>query len=126
AGGDDAGPPGVGRAPGGRRGGGGVALAPARSLALYSCFPTAPPLSAAMLGMAPDDPRPLTAAGGLPWFGGPGNNYTTHAIAALVERLRADGDGIALVHSLGWNLTKHALGIDRGRPPPRAWPTPPR
>ena len=52
-----------------------------RHLDLYSCFPIAPRLSAAMLGLAPDDPRPLTVTGGLPWFGGPGNNYTTHAIA---------------------------------------------
>jgi acetyl-CoA C-acetyltransferase len=99
----------------------GVEVGAARHLDLYSCFPIAPRLSAAMLGIAPDDPRPLTAAGALPWFGGPGNNYTTHAIAALVQRLRADPDGTAIVHALGWNLTKHALGVYGGRPPARGW-----
>src|SRR5207244_6044542 len=84
-------------------------------------FPIAPRLSAAMLGIAADDPRPLTAAGGLPWFGGPGNNYTTHAIAALARRLRTDRGGHALAHALGWNLTKHALAIYAGTPPPAGW-----
>src|SRR5262249_18351952 len=98
-----------------------VELASVRHFDLYSCFPIAPRLSPAMLGMPPPDPRRLTPAGGLPWFGGPGNNYTTHAIAALTDRLRVDRDGTALVHALGWNLTKHALGIYGGRPPARGW-----
>ena len=38
------------------------------------------------LELAPDDPRPLTITGGLPYFGGPGNNYSMHAIAAAVDR----------------------------------------
>ncbi len=113
--------PGVRRAAGALLEDAGVDIGSIRHLDLYSCFPIAPRLSAATLGIGADDPRPLTAAGGLPWFGGPGNNYTTHAIAALVERLRADPDGIALAHALGWNLTKHALGIYAGRPPARGW-----
>ena len=88
---------------------------------LYSCFPIAPRLSAAMLGLAPDTPRPLTLTGGLPWFGGPGSNYTTHALAAVIERLRADREGFALTHALGWHFTKHALAIYAGAPPPAGW-----
>jgi acetyl-CoA C-acetyltransferase len=98
-----------------------VALDRIAHLDLYSCFPVAPRLSAAMLGLAPDDPRPLTVAGGLPWFGGPGNGYTTHAIASLVDRLREDRSGFGLVHALGWNLTKHALAVYGGTPPPGGW-----
>ena len=90
-------------------------------LDLYSCFPIAPRLSAAMLGVAADDPRPLTVTGGLPWFGGPGSNYTTHAIATLAARLRARPEGHALAHALGWNLTKHALAVYSGTPPPQGW-----
>ena len=37
-----------------------------------------------------DDPRPLTVTGGLGFAGGPVNNYPTHAIARMVEVLRAD------------------------------------
>src|SRR5439155_1531630 len=92
-----------------------------KHLDLYSCFPIAPRLTAAMLGIAADDARALTVTGGLPWFGGPGNNYTTHAIAALVARLRAAQDGFGLVHANGWHLTKHALGIYGASPPPRGW-----
>jgi acetyl-CoA C-acetyltransferase len=99
----------------------GVAIGEIVHLDLYSCFPIAPRLSAAMLGIAADDPRSLTAAGGLPWFGGPGNNYTTHALAALVRRLRNDRTGHALAHALGWNLTKHALAIYARTPPPAGW-----
>jgi acetyl-CoA C-acetyltransferase len=99
----------------------GVEVDQIRHLDLYSCFPIAPRLSAAMLGIGPGDPRPLTASGGLPWFGGPGNNYTTHAIATLVERLREDPEPFALTHALGWNLTKHALAVYRGAPPPTGW-----
>jgi acetyl-CoA C-acetyltransferase len=98
-----------------------VTIGDIRHLDLYSCFPIAPRLSAAMLGLAPGDPRPLTATGGLPWFGGPGNNYSTHAIAAVAERLRAGRDDLALVHALGWIFTKHGLGIYAGTPPPRGW-----
>ncbi len=90
-------------------------------LDLYSCFPIAPRLVATMLGIDPATDRPLTLAGGLPWFGGPGNNYTTHAIASAMQRLRADRDGHALVHALGWSATKHALGVYGGAPPPRGW-----
>ncbi len=98
-----------------------VPLARIRHLDLYSCFPVAPRLTAAMLGLAPDNPRPLTAAGGLPWFGGPGNNYATHAIAALLRQLRADRDGFGLCHALGWTMSKHALGLYAAAPPPRGW-----
>src|SRR3989442_11976518 len=78
-----------------------------------------------MHGNAPDDPLALTVTGGLPWFGGPGNNYTTHAIIALADRLRASRDAFGLVHANGWHLTKHALGIYGGTPPAPGWPAPP-
>jgi len=90
-------------------------------LDLYSCFPIAPRLSAAMLGLAPDTARALTVTGGLPYFGGPGSNYATHAIATLAAPLRADRESFGLAHALGWNLTKHALAVYGGAPPPRGW-----
>jgi len=88
---------------------------------LYSCFPSAVQMAAEALGLATDDPRGLTVTGGLPYFGGPGNNYTTHAIATLTDELR-DGGGTAtrlgLATGLGWFVTKHALGIYGSTPPP--------
>jgi acetyl-CoA C-acetyltransferase len=99
----------------------GVSLDRIRHLDLYSCFPIAPRLSAAMLGIAPADPRPLSVTGGLPYFGGPGNNYTTHAIVELMARLRTEPDAFGLAHALGWYLTKHALGLYSATPPPHGW-----
>jgi acetyl-CoA C-acetyltransferase len=92
-----------------------------RHLDLYGCFPIAPRLSAAMLGLDPAAPRPLTVTGALPWFGGPGNDYATHAIAAMMARLRTERDTFGLVHALGWNFTKHALAVYSASPPPRGW-----
>jgi acetyl-CoA C-acetyltransferase len=68
-------------------------------------------IGADMLGIGVDDPRPLTVTGGLPYHGGPGNNYSTHAIACMVERLRAEPGTHGLVTGVGWYLTKHAVGV---------------
>ena len=69
---------------------------------LYSCFPSAVEIAAAELGL-PDDQasRPLTVTGGLTFGGGPGNNYGTHAVAAMVGALRADPGSQGLVTGLG-------------------------
>ncbi|HXJ35554.1 MAG TPA: acetyl-CoA acetyltransferase [Candidatus Eisenbacteria bacterium] len=86
---------------------------------LYSCFPSAVQIGRDMLGIPEDDPRPLTVTGGLAYFGGPGNNYSMHAIATMMDRLRAAPGTKGLVTALGWYLTKHALGIYGTAPPPR-------
>jgi acetyl-CoA C-acetyltransferase len=87
---------------------------------LYSCFPCAVQMAAAAIGLALDDRRGLTVTGGLPYFGGPGNNYTLHAIATMAEALRESG-GTGLVTGLGWYATKHAAGIYSTTPPARGW-----
>lgn len=88
---------------------------------LYSCFPSAVQLAARELGLPVDDPgRPLTCTGGLTFFGGPGNNYATHGIAAVVRQLRdAPAGTTGLSTALGWYATKHALGIYGNEPPAR-------
>lgn len=88
---------------------------------LYSCFPSAVQLGRDALGIAADDPRPLTVTGGLPYFGGPGNNYTMHGIATMTERLRAQPDQLGLVSGLGWWATKHAIGVYGARRPAHDW-----
>ncbi len=86
---------------------------------IYSCFPSAVQLATTALGIAPDDARGLTVTGGLPYFGGPGNNYTTHGIATMCDLLREDGGTrLGLATGLGWFVTKHALGIYGSTPPP--------
>jgi acetyl-CoA C-acetyltransferase len=56
---------------------------------LYSCFaiPIFNLLDAFQLD--PHDPRGWTLTGGLPFFGGPGNNYAAHGIAEAVARWEA-------------------------------------
>lgn len=88
---------------------------------LYSCFPAAVEIAMDALDLDIDDPRPLTVTGGLPYFGGPGNNYSLHAIATAVDRLRADREAKVFVSALGWYVTKHAIAVYGGGPGVRPW-----
>lgn len=100
----------------------GIAIDEVAYVDLYSCFPAAVEIAARELGLAIDDPaRPPTLTGGLTFAGGPGNNYSAHAIATLVRRLREDPGAYGLVTAVGWYLTKHAVGVYSGRPPRRAF-----
>src|SRR5207253_9022222 len=89
----------------------GIDLAQVDCFDLYSCFPSAVQIGRDMLGIPADDPRPLTVTGGLPYHGGPGNNYVTHAIATLMDEVRAAPGTRGLLTSLGWYLTHHPVGI---------------
>lgn len=81
---------------------------------LYSCFPIAVTSACEHLGLDPEGARALTLTGGLPYFGGPGNNYSLHAIAEVVARLRDAPDRHALVAANGGYLSKHSVGIYSG------------
>lgn len=78
---------------------------------LYSCFPSAVEIGCREIGLAEDDPRGLTVTGGLPFFGGPGNNYVTHSIAEMTTRLRARPGAFGMVTANGNYVTKHSAGI---------------
>jgi acetyl-CoA C-acetyltransferase len=94
---------------------------------LYSCFPSAVQMAAAALGLDLDLDKPspvgrFTVTGGLPYFGGPGNNYTTHAIATMFDLLRqGSGASLALVTAVGWYMTKHSVGVYGSTPPPQGY-----
>jgi acetyl-CoA C-acetyltransferase len=87
---------------------------------VYSCFPSALELACDALGIATDDRRGLTVTGGLPFFGGPGNNYSLHAIAELTERLRGAG-GSGMVTAVGYYMTKHSVGVYAREPGAVPW-----
>lgn len=88
----------------------------------YSCFPSALQIGARMLGIPDDGSRDLTVTGGLPYHGGPGSNYSTHAVAQLAERLRAATRGCyGLATGVGWYMTKHSVGIYSNQPSARPW-----
>ncbi|MEM9397997.1 MAG: acetyl-CoA acetyltransferase [Pseudomonadota bacterium] len=77
---------------------------------IYSCFPCVVFLAAEALGVNWRS-IPLTVTGGLPFFGGPGNNYSMHAIATMVDTLRTRPGEFGLVLANGGFLSKHAAGV---------------
>ncbi|GAB5451974.1 MAG: acetyl-CoA acetyltransferase [Halioglobus sp.] len=79
-------------------------------LDIYSCFPCAVHAARCALGISADDCRGLTVTGGLPYFGGPGNNYVTHALAEMAVRLRGSEDR-GLITANGGILSKHAAAV---------------
>ncbi len=79
---------------------------------LYSCFPCAVMSACDVMGIDyTTETRPLTVTGGLPFFGGPGNVYSMHAIASMVERLRSAPGRRGLVLANGGWMTKEAAAI---------------
>jgi acetyl-CoA C-acetyltransferase len=91
---------------------------------LYSCFPAAVEAAIDALGLEATDPRGFTVTGGLPYHGGPGNNYVTHSIVEMARRCRADPKGVGMVSGLGWYITKHSVGLWSAAPPPKGWQAP--
>ncbi|MEQ8840328.1 MAG: hypothetical protein RIB98_05070 [Acidimicrobiales bacterium] len=78
---------------------------------LYSCFGSAVQFARDALGIGPEDPRPLTLTGGLPYHGGPSSNYMSHSISHAVEHLRANPGQVGLVTGVGMHMTKHVAAI---------------
>ncbi|MCP4672981.1 MAG: hypothetical protein GY857_16950, partial [Desulfobacula sp.] len=83
---------------------------------LYSCFPSAVSIAKKMIKIEDSDPRPLTLTGGLGFFGGPGNNYSLHSVATLVEKIATGEKSSGLITALGWFMHKHAAGIYGSKP----------
>jgi acetyl-CoA C-acetyltransferase len=81
---------------------------------LYSCFASSLSFGADTLGLAAD--RSLTVTGGLPYHGGPGSNYSTHALAAMAEALRRDPGALGLVSGIGMHMTSHSASLWSTRP----------
>ena len=77
---------------------------PWRAMELYSCFPCVPKMARRTLGFGPD--LVPTVTGGLTFFGAPLNNHMTHAVCAMVQRLRRD-PGVGLLYGQGEFVTKH-------------------
>lgn len=74
---------------------------------LYSCFPCIPKMARRIIGWPLE--KPITAFGGLTFGGGPIGNYMSHAIASMVDTLRAER-GTAMLFANGGFAT-HFHGI---------------
>ncbi len=95
---------------------GSVGIDEVSHLDIYSCFSASLQFARDALGITDD--RSLTVTGGLPYHGGPGSNYGTHAMAAMVEVLRADPEARGLVTGVGMHMTSHAAALWSATPPP--------
>lgn len=89
----------------------GITLDDIAAFDLYSCFPFPVFNICDGTGLALDDERGLTLTGGLPFFGGPGNNYSMHGIAEAVNEMRDKPGQFALVGGNGGIASKYSVGI---------------
>jgi len=94
----------------------GVSLANVAAFDFYSCFPIAVFNICDALGLSPTDPRGLTVTGGLPFFGGAGNNYSMHALASMARKLRRMPGTVGLVGANGGFLSKYSVGVYSTKP----------
>jgi acetyl-CoA C-acetyltransferase len=99
----------------------GKTLADVAAFDLYSCFPSAVEVAMKEIGIAEDDPRPISVTGGLPFFGGPGNNYVTHSIAEMMNVVRRKAGSFGMVTANGMYLTKHSAGLYSTTPVEGPW-----
>ena len=76
---------------------------------LYSCFPVAVQLFAQALNIPEEVDKTVT--GGMPFAGGPLNNYMLHATAQILEKIRNNSSQIGLVTGVSGMMTKQALTV---------------
>lgn len=88
---------------------------------LYSCFPSAVQIARDELGIPEDDPRPLTVTGGLPYHGGPANNYVMHSVATMMNVLREQPGSKGVCTAVGWFITKNSIGLYSTDPVETPW-----
>jgi acetyl-CoA C-acetyltransferase len=96
----------------------GIGIDDVATFDLYSCFPVPVFNICDGMGIAPDDPRGLTMTGGLPFFGGAGNNYSMHAVVETVARMRSTPGQFGLVGANGGILSKYSVGVYSTTPTP--------
>jgi acetyl-CoA C-acetyltransferase len=96
----------------------GLALDDVDFFDFYSCFPIAVSNITETLGLSPDDPRGLTLTGGLPYFGGAGNNYSMHAVIETLDRARSAPGSFGFVGANGGTLSKYSVGVYSTTPAP--------
>ncbi|MCK0129325.1 acetyl-CoA acetyltransferase [Erythrobacter sp. F6033] len=89
----------------------GKGIADMQYIDFYSCFAIPVFNQIDHFGLTVDDPRGLTLTGGLPFFGGAGNNYSAHAICEAVQSTRGDRGSFALVGANGGWMSKYAAGV---------------
>ncbi len=93
----------------------GITTADLAHVELYSCFPCVPKMARRVLDWPLE--RPVTVFGGLTFGGGPIGNYMSHAVVAMVHKLRGTGDNGLLFANGGYATHNHTIllsGTARG------------
>lgn len=89
----------------------------------YSCFPSMVQIIRNALNIKEKDPRPLIITGRMPFFGGPGNNYSLHPAITAVDLIHKSSSlKIMQIANGGWN-TKQSVVIYGKTPLIRPWCT---
>ena len=96
-----------------------IAAADLAHVELYSCFPCVPKMARRVLGWPLE--KPATVFGGLTFGGGPIGNYMSHAVVAMVEKLRGSGDKGLLFANGGYATHNHTILLS-GAPTGAAFP----
>ncbi len=99
----------------------GLKLKDINAFDIYSCFPSIVEITRNELGLTESDPRDLTVAGSLPFFGGPLSNYSMHAIVSAVNLIRKTSSLNIMVIANGGLNTKKSVGIYGTKPPLTPW-----
>jgi acetyl-CoA C-acetyltransferase len=94
----------------------GRSLAALEHTEVYSCFPSAVRVQQRELRL-PLDGTP-SVMGGMPFAGGPFNNFTYQSTAAVVARVRREPGSAGLVTTVSGLLTKPALAVWSTEPGP--------
>ena len=99
----------------------GLSLEDINQFDIYSCFPSIVQIIRKELDLSEDDPRDMTIAGGLPYFGGPLSNYSLHAIITTVNLIRENPSKRIMIIANGGYNTKQSFGIYGTTPPVKSW-----
>ena len=94
----------------------GMSVADIDHAELYSCFPCVPKMARRVIGWPLD--HPATVFGGLTFGGGPIGNYMSHAVACMVEKLRAK-PGTGLLFANGGYATHNHTIVLTSQPNPQ-------
>tara|TARA_B100000287_G_C20641286_1_gene783566 strand:- start:734 stop:2107 length:1374 start_codon:yes stop_codon:yes gene_type:complete len=76
---------------------------------LYSCFPVAVQIFSEALKVPDNIDKTIT--GGMPFAGGPLNNYMLHSTVQMLMKIREDANEIGLITGVSGMMTKQALAI---------------
>jgi acetyl-CoA C-acetyltransferase len=87
----------------------GTAIEDVKHVELYSCFPIAVRIQAREMRVPSG--RPLTVTGGMPFAGGPLNNFVLQAAVRMTQVLRADPGSRGLLTAVSGMLTKQGVSL---------------